>query len=228
MTPEAATILQSIHSINYQEKKLQRTLKTHKGNFLTLGATKTIGEYVIAHHVEHFLRNIENQISIEIDNTKRILNLLDYGEIDFALVEGYFDSSQYESRLYQKENFVGFCSKNHPFADRIITLKELFRENIIVREKGSGTRSILEQLLQEKNHSLTEFSRVTSIGNFRLLQHLVTAGCGITFAYRSAGKTNDNITTFQVDTWNITREFYYVFLPNTFARQMVELFEGYR
>ena len=228
MTPEAELIRRHLNSMNYQEKHLLRTLKTPKGHELKIGVTKTIGEYVITAQVEGFLKEENNRISVETDNTKRILEYLDHGEIDFALVEGFFSHSKYQCRQYLREPFVGFCSLGHPFAGEISPMERLFQENIIVREKGSGTRSILKRMLEENNHTLSDFSRVTHIGNFRLLQHLVASGCGITFAYQAFENSHFPISPFQVDGWNISRDFYYVYLPNTSALQSVELFEAYR
>ena len=76
MTPEAELIRRHLNSMNYQEKHLLRTLKTPKGHELKIGVTKTIGEYVITAQVEGFLKEENNRISVETDNTKRILGKL--------------------------------------------------------------------------------------------------------------------------------------------------------
>lgn len=228
MTAQAKKLLQCVNSQNYQEQKLREEMKETKGYHFSIGTTKTIGEYVLTEQVQHFLEERENRLTIETDNTMHILERLNEGNLDFALIEGYFDANIYEHKLYNKEPFVGFCSKNHPFAGRTIALSELWTETLLLRESGSGTRSILERLLKLNNYSFKDFRRVISIGNFGLLGELVGKNMGITFAYQVAGRKNEQLAEFHVEGWNIEREFHYVFLPNTNAKQYVEIFERYR
>ena len=227
MTNEAITLKKYAASMNYQENQLRQALLPPKGLSLTIGATKTIGEYVIPSQVVHFLSIPENTISVIVDNTKRILELLERGRIDFAIIEGFFDKSTYASRLYRNEPFIGFCSSSHPFAGMEISISELLKQDLILREEGSGTRTILEQELAKHNYSVYHFRRITCIDNFGLLENLVANGCGITFAYRAAGISNPHLSVFTVKEWDITREFNYVYLPDTDARHLVKLFEGY-
>jgi hypothetical protein len=77
---------------------------------------------------------------------------------------------------------VGLCAQNHPFAGKTIPLNALWDEHLILREEGSGTRNILEQMLAEQNHTVKEFHRVTTISNFGLMTKLLPATGGITFA----------------------------------------------
>ncbi|MGN1148518.1 MAG: LysR family transcriptional regulator [Lachnospiraceae bacterium] len=228
MTPEAATLLRYAYTQNYQEKKLIEELKEKEGYYFSIGTTKTIGEHVIAGTVEYFLRDKKNKLSIETDNTIRILELLNQGKIDFALIEGFFDQHMYAHRLYEVESYVGFCSREHSFAGKTVSLENLLKETVIVREMGSGTRNILERMLQANNHTIDDFERVISIGNLGLLEQLVAANAGITFAYQIAGKHNEMLAEFHVEGWNIEREFNYVFLPNTDAEKYVEIFEQAR
>lgn len=228
MTPQAMILKKYANSLYYQEKKLQQSLIPSSGEFLTIGVTKTIGEYIIPKHVINFLKPHENRILVEVDNTKTILELLDKGKIDFSIIEGYFDKSNYSSKLYKKEPFVGFCSKNHKFAGKKVSINELFDQDIVVREEGSGTRTVLEQLLLKYNYSISNFNRINYVNNFTLLQNLVANDCGITFAYLAVGEKNQSLSTFEVEGWEVSREFNYVYLKNTLAEQMVELFDEYR
>ena len=226
MTPEAATLKKYAISMNYQENQLYQALHPHEGYSFTIGATKTIGEYVIPSQVTRFLQNPDNEISVIVDNTENILDLLEQGILDFAIIEGFFDKSRYASKLYRNEPFIGFCSTNHPFAGKDVSITELFDQNLIIREKGSGTRTILEQELAKFNYTVSHFRRTICINNFGLLENLIADGCGITFAYQAAGINNARLSTFTVRDWSITREFNYVYLKNTDAENFVSLFES--
>jgi len=227
MTKEAEKLRKYAENIVYQEKKLRYELSENEGVSLSIGATKTIGEYVIPKHISNFLSLPENTISVDVDNTENLLLKLSSGEIDFALIEGYFDKSRYASRLYRKESFVGLCSKIHPFANRSISINDIWNEALILREEGSGTRDILEQLLTESNYSLSEFKRIITISNFGLITKLLQNSSFITFAYHSVLADNSELAEFQVVGWETAREFNYVFLDTPFSKYAVENFHQF-
>lgn len=215
-------------NVLYQEKKLRMQLHAPAGCQLSIGATKTIGEYVIGEHVSNFLRDASNRISVNVDNTEHLLCMLSNGEIDFALIEGFFDRKQFASRLYQREAFVGLCGREHRFAGRELLLDEIWDENIILREEGSGTRNIARQLLAGCSHSFSEFKRITTISNFGLMTRLLERGEGITFAYRAIREGNHRLAEFSIRGWNAEHEFNYVYLDTPFSRQAVEYFDSFR
>ena len=227
-TPEAEILRRYADSMLYQERKLRSALQPSAGLSIAMGATKTIGEYALYDHAARFLARPENRLSMEVDNTIQILDMLRRGALDFALVEGFFPRSEFGSFLYRREPFTGLCSDDHPFAGRTVRLEELWSEHLICREADSGTRAILEQVLAEQNHTLSDFRRVTCIGNFGLLARLVEAGTGITFSYVAVGEGHPELRRFAVDGWNIVREFNYVYLPDTDGEQLAKAFESYR
>ena len=151
MTREGMLLKRYCESVMYQEEKLFEKIKSGEKRLVRFGATKTIGEYVIPEQVERFLQLPDYNVEIEIDNTRYLLDKLKRGELDFALIEGFFDSNDFLSRVYRSENFVGVCSKNHRFANKTILPDDIFTEHLFLREKGSGTRNILEQVLSEQD-----------------------------------------------------------------------------
>ena len=227
MTKEAELLQKYAENVLYQEKKLKAELEQSDGVSLSIGATKTIGEYVIGDHVSAFLSEPDHRISVTVENTETLLTDLSAGKIDFALIEGYFDRSRYASRLYRKEPFVGLCGKGHIFANKNIPIDKIWDQNLLLREEGSGTRDILGQLLTESNHSFSKFERITTISNFGLITRLLENNNCITFAYHAVGETNSSLSEFHVMGWDISREFNYVYLDTPFSEYAVDVFSGY-
>jgi len=227
-TPQGELLERSGHAMRYQEAQTLAQMHNTRGRHLSIGATKSIGEFVIPDQLGRYLASPDHTLRVEVDNTEKILALIDKGELDFALIEGFFNKTEYDSRLYRKEPFVGLCSNDHPFAGKTVSLKQLFRENLFLREEGSGTRKILEDVLAEYNHTVQDFSRVTCISNFGLLEQLLSSGIGITFAYAAIAENNPKLTQFQVENWDVHREFNYVYLKNVGAEGLIDYFEQYR
>lgn len=227
-TEQADVLLRAACAMNYQDEKLRQELKPQEGTYLTIGVTKTIGEFVIGGQVARYLADAANHLTVDIDNTAHILARLSRGELDFALIEGFFDRASFESRLYRQEPFVGLCSISHPLAGKTAPLERLRSENLLLREEESGTRRILEQLLEQHNWTVQDFSRVTCVSGFGLLVRLAEEGSGITFAYEAVEKNNDRLARFYVEGWDVVREFNYVYLPDAGMEKAVDMFERYR
>lgn len=200
---------------NYEE--LERALAKQKIRRIRVGATKTIGEYVIGHRISEYLRGGEHSVVLEVDNTHNLMQMLDRNEIDFAVVEGFFSKTDYAYKLYRREKFIGICSKESELCGRTVKLEELFRYSIIVRENGSGTRDILENELHSAGYSLGAFSSVSEISSFRIISALVADGLGISFVYESVYEGEQNLGSFCVDGFAQEHEFNIVYLENTNA-----------
>lgn len=176
----AATTLK--HDEIYLREKLLDTTK--RGKLLALGATKTVGAYLLPQALAGFLsRNPEADVHITMDNTEALLHALDQGKIDCALVEGSFDKDQYDFLLYSVEPFVAVSKFDYPFSRKVKTIEDLLDERLIVREGGSGTRKILESYLKRHNLVVSDFSHVTEINNVTAIKEMVKQGVGITFLY---------------------------------------------
>lgn len=223
-TTEANIVEQCLRSMKYNQDELFSTLKKPSGFHLKVGATKTIGEFVIGEQITNFLNNKDNSISITVDNTMNLLHVLERGKLDFALIEGYFDKQKYDYRLLRKEQFVGICSAKHTFAGKEVIFEDLLSETLILRENGSGTREIFEQVLHEQNYSLESFRKIVYISSFSLIQKLVSSGIGISFVYEAVSQNVNQLANFTIKDYPILKEFNYVYLKNTSADIKIDKF----
>ena len=180
-----------------------------------VGATKTIGEFVVAEELGRYIRRTGDSLKIVVDNTQALLGMLEHEQLDFALVEGTFDRRKFGSRLFRKERFVGLCRWDHPFAGRTVSLEELGGQCLVVREEGSGTRGILEDALAQRGYSLDLFSRVICANQFSLITRFVGAGAGVTFAYEPVAAGKPELVPFHLDCLDEHREFDLVYLKGT-------------
>ena len=223
-TNQAILLEEYTRSAYYNEIYLKRKIKSENKIKINIGATKTIGEFVIGEKIKKLVKNEKYDISLTIDNTEKLIKLMELNKLDFILVEGIFNKDKYGYRLYKKDEFIGICSKNHKFNGKSIKFEELFEEDIIIREEGSGTRGIFEQFLSENSFSLEFFKKKITINNFNLIKELVSANCGISFVYNSVVNKNDDIGKFYFKN-KIEREFNYLYLKNTAAKELVDFFD---
>lgn len=211
-------------SLQYQFEEMQLAIAQKERTLLRIGATKTIGDYVLIDAIKDYLHDPSHELSLVVDNTKHLLQMLDENQLDFAIVEGAFSKTKYDSYLLRMEPFVGICAKDHPFCGKHVSAEELLKETIIVREEGSGTRRIFEERLTAAGYELNDFSRTVSISSFVSIKALVSAGIGISFLYHSVVAKDESIGTFTVDGLTEPHAFHVVYTRNTNAKTYSEHF----
>lgn len=209
----------------YAEQLLVKRLGRNPVKKIAIGATKTIGEYTIEEKTLKLMGRADIELYLLIDNTKRLLEQLENLELDILMLEGYFDKNQYGYQLIKQEQIVGICAKNHPFAGREVELEELFGEHLILREEGSGTRSIFEHFLENYNYSVDSFEKKSIISTYKLIEKSVIYNLGISFVYQSVLDEN-KFASFQVKGSKIQHEFNYVFLRNADVKDVIRLIES--
>lgn len=213
-------------SMQYQFEELQLAIADKERLKLRIGATKTIGDYVLIDAIKDYLSDPKHELSLVVDNTKHLLQMLDENQLDFAVIEGTFSKTKYDSYLLRMEPFVGICAKSSPLCGRAVSIGELLSETIIVREEGSGTRRIFEERLMSFGYELNDFLRQVSISSFVSIKALVESGIGISFLYQSVVANDCGIGTFTVEGLTEPHAFHVVYTRNTTAKNHSEQFLG--
>ena len=222
-TKNAERLKQYFNSVCSEEAAIREGFESSDGVHLTVGATKTIGEFVIVPEVREFLKKSSNRLDLFIDNTEVLLQMLERAEIDFAVIEGVFDKAKYGYHLYKKELFVGICAKTHPFANKTVLFEEVLGEELVVREKNSGTRALLEHAVADRGFSFDSFKKCVSVSNFSVICDLVANNNAITFAYEPISVCRDDLAVFNVADMQISGEFNFVYCNERIARKKIAL-----
>lgn len=227
LTEAGVRLREFTRSMAYNSRKVDTAMAAPAPISLRVGASKTIGEYIVAPQVERFLRaQPEASFSLLVDNTQVLLRGLEAGTLDFALVEGFFDRSRYDSQLCRQEAFFGVCAPEHRLAGRSVPLDELTGERLILRESGSGTRAIFEEALHRQNYTLESFSSVVTISDFSTIKSLVADGLGISFLYAPVVEQelkSGTLARFDLAEVPMSGAFYFVCLKdNLFAKNWID------
>lgn len=187
LTNEGVLLKRAMTTMKHDQLVLQEKIEDQEDKFLNFGATRTIGDYVMPKKIiEYKSKYPMTKLQMLVDNTEALLQKLDSGDIDFAIIEGYFPKNDYEHLEYRKARFIAVAETNYADALQNSTLEDLLKESVILREHGSGTREILERHLRQHNFSIQDFSKVMEIGSISAIKSLVSSGLGITFLYEDA------------------------------------------
>ena len=145
---------------------------------IVIGASTTIGIYILPDIIKDFVeRNKGIEISLIIENTQNIEKMILQNKIDFAFIEGKVHSDEIKYEKIWKDEIVFIAPCNDKWNEKsTIEKDELRKEKFIIREKGSGTREIVESYLKDKS---IEYNIFMELGNSEAIKRSVEAGLGI-------------------------------------------------
>ena len=190
LTPAGEILRKRLMTMKNDQLAIRNEIENdvEKREALSIGVTMTIGEYAIVDKIAEFLiRHPEMNLHIHYGNTMQLLELLDKGVINLALVEGNYPKEKYGHKNYSLEDYVAVCAADHTFeTEHPDTLRNLLKERLLVREPGSGTRNILEELLLARGMEINDFKRYIEVENMHTIIGLLKRDCGISFMYKIA------------------------------------------
>ncbi len=225
LTAKGKQLQKDLYLLQREITKVQKQLSsTIEHTTLTFGASLTIGDYMIPDLIESYLNQYPtHDISMVMDNTQHLTELLEHGKIDFALVEGEFNQSVFEFQKIAEEPFIAVCSEKCSLWKQNQSINDLFSTTILVREEGSGSRLIFETAIKNKGIHLDSFSKVMTIGSIGAIKKLVGKNIGITFVYRKAVEEelkNGILKKIPLSDFNVVHPFYLIYLKRIQLREL--------
>lgn len=125
-------------------------LRGDRDTDLRLGASMTLAEHFVPRWIVALQRKVPDVVaSLKVTNSEQVAALVAGGEIALGFIEGPTVPRGLASRQVGTDRLAVVVAPNHPWARRSdpVSLDELARTRLIVREPGSGTRETLERLL---------------------------------------------------------------------------------
>ena len=199
-----------------------------------IGATMTIGSYIVPEILGEYKKIHPNiDINLYVNNTYEVFERLKRGKIILGLVEGPFDRSKYKYTKFKDDSLILVVSPEHPFAKReSVKVEEVLNDNLIVREKGSGTRMVLEKKLLLNGYKLDEKTVYMEIGNINAIISLVKLNLGCTIISREGIDDllkDGTLIEIPIEHLNLNRTFDFVYIEDDdpFIKAFIEFCKKY-
>ena len=225
LTREGKLLYDYAMTMSADNKKIKDILakKDTESRSVSFGTTLTVGEYIMPGILGKLLGKYPGiRIMMSVNNTKALLEKLKNGEINFVILEGFFEKSKYDSVVFSEEEFIAVCSPDSELANKQVSLKELLEERIILRENGSGTRDIFEHILYRHNFTVESFKRKCEAGNINVIKELVKNNLGITFLYKAAAErelAENQLSRINISGFSEKYGFNFVFLKDSIYKK---------
>lgn len=120
-----------------------------KGGKIRVGASLTIGTQLMPEYVCAYQERYPGvEVRVKVEPQEYLEEKLLSSELDFALVEGAVQSPILEAHQYMQDHLAVICSAEAGFQNgQVISFEQFRKMPLLLREKGSGTRDTVDQVL---------------------------------------------------------------------------------
>ena len=196
--------------------KIAGMQQNEDGN-IAIAASTIPATYILPHVLSRFRRaNMGIRITVQSADSEEVLNMILNGEKELGIIGKRPSRGKLEAEPLWQDRLVLTVPAGHRWTGRpSVSLPELMEEPFIIREKGSGTREILERYLKEKaNTDLAKFRIAADFGSSEAVKEAILAGLGVSILSIRAMSRELKLNLLQevpVEDWRIERSFYLIF-----------------
>lgn len=223
---EHARVIFATESSAEDELRARRGLT---GGNLRIGASLTIGNYYLPPLVAEFHEAYPQlELHLTIQNTETITGLLVDYKLDVALVEGPVHHERITVRKWREDELVVVAAANHPFTQRKkLNAADLTDAIWVVREPGSGTREVVEEVLQQRD---LQWRHTLEINSTAAIKQTVASGMGLAMVSLHAAADQialGKLKVLPVPELTVTRPLTYLHLKNRPLSAAARTFERF-
>jgi len=184
---------------------------------LALGVSTTISQYVLPHVLAHFSRAHPGvKVSVLSGNTEKIVEMLCDGRIELSMIEGPPGRTGIRLEKFLEDEIVLIVPREHEWSDRHEALdpSKLQSVPLLFREKGSGTRDVVESALKSSGLDVAALQIVMELDSTEAIKAAVEAGLGAGLVSRWALRSgpNDALAVVPLSGLRILRAFNFAYL----------------
>lgn len=183
LTEAGRIFLDEARSVLAQAEAAERALREINGlrrGALAVQASQTIASYWLPRHLVAFHRSYpQMEIRLTIGNTAQVAAAVEQGAVEIGFVEGAVDNQHLAAAPVARDQLALVVGPEHPWAERMeIDPRELVPGEWVLREKGSGTRSVFEAALTQLGLDARALNVVLEMPSNEAVRAAVEAGLG--------------------------------------------------
>lgn len=202
-----------------------------RGN-LTVGASQTIGTYLMPRILALFARNYPQiDLKVEVNSTRRIAKNIINRDIDIALVGGEISDDlkknlTIEPFVYDELSLI--ISKSHPFAKKkTINKEDLYCLDFISLNSNSTIKKFIDNILIQNQIETKQLKTILQLNSIEGIKTAVSLGLGAAFVSSSAIEKEIQlqiITILKIDKIKINRQLSIISNSESYQSQAFKIF----
>lgn len=178
-------------------------LKNGERGNLSVGASQTIGTYLMPRLLALFVQNYPQiDLKVQVNSTRFIAKQIVNRQIDLAVVGGEIPQELKQS--LKMEHFVEdelnlIISNSHPFAKRKKIKKEdLYHLNFITLHSNSTIRKFVDNILEQNDIKTDQLTIIMQLNSIEAIKTAVSLGLGAAFVSSSAIEKEIKLKTIEI------------------------------
>jgi DNA-binding transcriptional LysR family regulator len=191
-------------------------------------------KYILPRIIEGFLHEYPDvTFTLSDEDSKRVVHSIIDGDTDFGIVGAKYpyNSLNYIELVEDKllvitPNNSQYNAPNYSY----LNIDQIYDEKILLREEGSGTRSLLEKELARMNINIEDLNIVAYIEDSETIKELVHLGVGISFLSEKSVIDDiklDKYKVYYLDGIDLSRRFYFVYHNKRQLSPLNETFKNF-
>ncbi len=159
-----------------------KTLRSRRNTRLYVAASSTLGEHLFPTWLRSFRAcSLETVPELFVGNTQEVVALVSRGAVAFGVIEGEEKHESLQSVPLLDDELVAVVAPTHPWVRRPLAPAELPKEPFVSRERGSGTREVIENHLSRIGVALDVRME---LGSTSAIKEAIEAGLGFSILSR--------------------------------------------
>ncbi len=196
----------------------QEALSAHKGGLkghLAVGGSSIPGTYVLPALVAAFKQGHPDvTLALVVRDSREIVRGVIEGHYELGLIGARFEEARVRHDRFGEDELVLAVSASHPWAGRSsVRLGELAGQSFVMRERGSGTRKVMEAELAARGLDPKTLRVTLEVTGSEAVRQALKAGAGIAVISRLAIQDDlrsGSLAAVQIRGLRLVRPFYLV------------------
>jgi DNA-binding transcriptional LysR family regulator len=189
LTPAGQVAFEYAERILGLSAELDKRLKEMSGHAagpLLIGASMTIGEYVLPQLIGKFkARFPEVAPTLFVGNSEAVQDRVGERSLDLGFIEGESHRATLLSELCCEDELQVTCAPSHALAkEPFVPPQSLCNHGYLSREAGSGTREVIDRYLRKAGVQPESLDVVVELGSPEALKGLAATGFGFAIMSR--------------------------------------------
>ena len=190
-TPAGRILYRYAQNIIRLRAEAVQAIEKFRGNLaghLVMGASTIPGTYILPRCIGSFkTKHPAIQITLKIADTAEIAEGVLTGSLEAGLIGSRWKDQRLESTELFSDELLLTVYAGHPWADRKqVEPGELATEPFILRERGSGTRMVMNRILEKHGFDPAKLQVVAEMGSTEAVRQGIKALIGVSIISRQA------------------------------------------
>ncbi len=203
---------EQLHQFAIQAENRLAALKGQAAGELVLGASTTIAQYVLPALLAEFSRSYPGiQLQVFGENTEHVAEGVASGRFGLGLIEGPPLRRDVRVERWFDDELLLIVPAGHEWAGLTsVAVAKIPEVPLVMRERGSGTRHVVEHGLQEAGLRLGSLRIVMELDSTEAILSCIEAGLGVGFVSEWAAArrvTAGSVVTLRLTGHIIRRNF---------------------